>query len=267
MENEATNTINTEPVDARMGEATLKQALRVWIEPEIERRRAEGTLPENFELLGAQVIMNVGEKTRVRLNGEVRGAMVTRLKKPSATEKGEPVYWDQIEDVDEIQLAEEDANAGHLTIVRADTRWLIAFNFRYNAQRAETVISAAKEFLDTAVHANEHGRERAFRENLFGAVELIAKSRLLLNPDPDVLKARTHQGVSSKIHQEARLGNVDRSFVALLKKLEGYRPTARYVAGDVEHDRGVNDAMIALARETLEAVEQMIPKRVSLADG
>ena len=36
----------------------MKQVLELWINPEIERRREAGRLPDNFVVTGAQIIMN-----------------------------------------------------------------------------------------------------------------------------------------------------------------------------------------------------------------
>ena len=55
---------------------TLHETFRLWIDPEIERRKAEGALPRGFQLQAAQVILNVGEPTTVRLNEEVRAVML-----------------------------------------------------------------------------------------------------------------------------------------------------------------------------------------------
>jgi len=43
-------------VDEQVKEAVIRQAMEFWIEPEIERRRAAGTLPDAFALSAAQVI-------------------------------------------------------------------------------------------------------------------------------------------------------------------------------------------------------------------
>ena len=52
------------------GERLLKQALDLWINPEIERRRKDGRIPRGFAIKAAQVIMNVGKPLEVRLNEE-----------------------------------------------------------------------------------------------------------------------------------------------------------------------------------------------------
>jgi hypothetical protein len=45
-----------ERVDEPIKEAIVRQALEFWIDPEIERRREAGKLPDDFALSAAQVI-------------------------------------------------------------------------------------------------------------------------------------------------------------------------------------------------------------------
>jgi hypothetical protein len=50
-----------------------------WINPEIERSREAGTLPEDFALSAAQVILDPGaDELQVRLNEEVKAAALVR---------------------------------------------------------------------------------------------------------------------------------------------------------------------------------------------
>jgi hypothetical protein len=47
-------------VDEQIRQAVIQQAMDFWIKPEIERRRAAGTLPTDFALSAAQVILDPG---------------------------------------------------------------------------------------------------------------------------------------------------------------------------------------------------------------
>lgn len=43
-------------IDLDFMQRTINQTMDIWVNPEIERRRKEGLLPENFKLKMAQVI-------------------------------------------------------------------------------------------------------------------------------------------------------------------------------------------------------------------
>ena len=167
-------TISTEPRrDARMnveevsqpdGSRFLRELFDIFINPEIERRKTSGTLPANFRLESAQVIMNVGQHRVIRLNDEVRALMKTKVRPDAKPQMGAPVYWDEIEGIEDFQLTEEDPNAGHATILRASDGWLLFFDFRYNGQRVADVLAAADEFLAMSEYAKERHHMRAFME-------------------------------------------------------------------------------------------------------
>ena len=242
----------------------LQQVFDLWVNPEIERRRQAGTLPPSFQLESAQVIMNVGEPTLVRLNIEVRAVMrVVPAVPVKESDKGNPIYWDQISSIEEIQLLDLDPNAGHVTMLKAPKGWAISFDFRYNAQRVQELLQTAEEFLDSAEHAGTQNHPRVFMENLFAAAELTAKARLMMEPDEQLLKAKSHKLIGQKINLEGHLGNVDRDFVRLLNQLTRERGTARYVEGKVDLETNQMASMAGVVRSCLGTVKSSAPVRYS----
>jgi uncharacterized protein (UPF0332 family) len=108
--------------------------------------------------------------------------------------------------------------------------WYLAWDMRYNAQRIDTTIKVAAEFMESArdnLNASSP-RLRPFIENLFGAVELLAKAVLLILPDKKVLRGKTHGLIKSNFNQWSNLGNIDSDFANLLNELECMRNPARY---------------------------------------
>ncbi|AKU95762.1 hypothetical protein AKJ09_02426 [Labilithrix luteola] len=244
------------------GQTFLQQVFDLWVTPEIERRKNAGTLPGDFDLRGAQVIMNVGEPNIVRLNDEVRAVMITKLKGGSVgLQNGDPVYWDQIEGIDEIHLTDQDPNAGHVTILRVGSGWAINFDFRYNASRVRELLDAANEFFEAAESARFKNHQRAFMENLFAATELTAHARLMFEPDERILGSKKHSFIAAKINHHGHMGNVDRAFVALLNDLIRQRGTARYVAGRVDLDPSRMEEMASVVKCNLESLKSGAPKR------
>jgi hypothetical protein len=58
----------------------MQQVLELWINPEIERRREAGRLPDDFSLTRAQVIMNLDANApEVRFNKEIKAVVAIRL--------------------------------------------------------------------------------------------------------------------------------------------------------------------------------------------
>lgn len=76
--------------EAIANQRTLRDTFRLWIDPEIERRKAAATLPEDFQLRIAQVILNVDAPTVVRINEEVRAAiLVSKMGGSAPKQKGD----------------------------------------------------------------------------------------------------------------------------------------------------------------------------------
>ncbi|MBX3197914.1 MAG: hypothetical protein KF894_07190 [Labilithrix sp.] len=250
--------------EAIANQRTLNETFRFWIDPEIERRKTAGSLPAGFQLHAAQVILNVGAPTTTRINEEVRAVMLVS-KKPdtAAKQKGDPIFWDEIQDVSEVQLTDLDPNAAHVTVIRIGARWLLTFDFRYNAARVEAQVKAAEEFFDCAENARVKGHVRAFMENLFAAAELTAKARLMFLPDEKILKAKSHGFVATRTNQDGKLGNVDQSFVELLNRLIRDRGAARYLHAPIEVTSDDMKVMADMLRANLDIVARSIPKRAN----
>jgi hypothetical protein len=266
---EATSLLGSSAVDESLlppdgQQRLLHRIFEFWANPEIERRRIAGTLPPGFALVSAQVIMNIGQPTVVRLNEEVQGGFHAI---PNAdVVGGEQFYWDQVQEIRDFQLTGADPNAGHFTIFWTGKGWLIFFDCRYNASKVGELLKAADEFLATAAFARERAHNRAFLENLFAAAELTAKARLILLPDEKILKSKKHAAIASRINLEARYGNVDKTFVAVLNDLGRRRGEGRYVEGGVALKDGQMVAMLATVGTMLEASKTNVPKRFALSE-
>ena len=241
------------------GEALLQQAFDLWLIPEIERRRQAGAIAEDWTLERAQVIFGNGdEPPAVRLNGEVKGtAIVTAAR---AIEKGEMITLDD-SGISDLVRDPEDEDMGHLTILPSPGGgWFISFDFRRNASTMRALADRADGFLATARAALVAGHLAPTAENLFAAVELLAKALLIWIPDESLLRSRTHQTVHRRFNSERRMGNVDPRFADLLNRLRDVRGSARYLRGDLLLDAREAEEMIAVAEEMLEAARAAIPR-------
>ncbi len=210
-----------EPDEITEADRIIEQTFDFWINPEIERRRQAGPLPEGFTLYAAQIIWNVDARgPEVRFNQEVRA--VLRARATRAVTPGEDVTTSisNVDDVVDIDLTGLDPNAAHETLVRRGGYWWIKYDFRYNATRVAAHIDVARQFLDAATSSRDKGHLHAFVENLFAAAELMAKGLLLMLPDKHLLTTKTHRFIRGQYNQWGKLGNTDPRFVRLLNRTE-----------------------------------------------
>lgn len=213
-----------------LGKRLCAQVFSLWINPEIERRKKEKRLPQNFCLLMAQIVMNIGQSPIVRLNEEVKATMLVRVTRD--VKPDDNVYLSDFNEIEKIDLTDSDPNAGHITMLLHKQHWVIHFNFHYNSEKVRKHLEAAHEFLLTARDCLLTKRFRSFYENLFAAVELTSKAWLLRMPLPTILESRNHKHIGSHINNHTKLGNVCENFSKLLNKLADSRGTARYLDGE-----------------------------------
>lgn len=252
---------NSEPggLPQEGAERAFKQAMDLWVTPEIERRRATGVLPDTFSLYRAQIIFMVDGPPEVRLNEEVSARLHVRVNR--AIEKGEAVSTSDIDEIVGVDLTDQDPNAAHVTMIRHRDGWVFTYDARYNAARIETVLATAREFLDCAGFALEGNRLRAFADNLYSATELLAKARLLTLPDPKLLVPRRgHRHLTISFNRWGTLGNTDPRFVSLLNKLIPLRQAARYPPKEFSLSLGEAKRLLSLAEEMFETVRREVPR-------
>jgi HEPN domain-containing protein len=128
----------------------------------------------------------------------------------------------------------DDPNAGHVTFILLDAIWYIAFDFRYNRDLATRHLGAAAEFLEAARHSHKENHQCAFVDNLFSAVELVAKATLLFIPDAEFRRKSSHKAIHSRYNRFAHLGNVSASYRDTFNRLSRLRRSARYLEGTID---------------------------------
>lgn len=246
-------------VDEQIKEAVVQQAMDFWITPEIERRRAAGDLPEDFALSAAQVILGDAEIPEVRLNEEVKAAILVEASRDVTA--GEEITADDIAAYKDIILTEDDPNAGHITIVSYLGQWGLAFDFRRNAAHIGKHIERSREFLDTAAWARLETKVASFVDNLFSATELMAKGLLIWMPDEKLLKGKNHGPLHDRFNYERKMENVDARFARLLNDLTALRRPARYLSRDLTMSNEQMDEMLAVAEDMHAALVASQPVR------
>ena len=252
-----------EQLPAELGERFLHQAWDLWVEPEIQRRRSEGRLPERFSPSKVQVIFNVEPTTpQVRFDDEVRAVASVRVNRPVTV--GEQVMSNDVAEVTDIALTNLDPNAGHLTMLYDGRQWVIRFDFRRNATLSTQTLDAALEFLGCAAYSLRKRYLRAFVDNLYSAAELLAKALLLMFADKAFMEAKKHTAVARRYNLWGKLGNTDPRYVTLLNRLAPLRGPARYLEKDLELTIEEATDMLATAKDMLESLRASVPRRVRI---
>lgn len=213
------------------GAALFDDVRRLWIDPEIVRRQADGRIAGAIDLRKAQIIFHLDHPPIIRLNDEVRGALRARLRPDVSVVEGDKVLESHIDEIERFVLTEEeDPDCAHLTAIRYGlTTWFIAFDLRYNSGLAHQHLCAAHEFLEAASTALAKGNLRPLFENLFAVAELCAKARLMLLPLPGIRDSKRHGLIRAELNRFANLNAVEQPFAKLLNDLEAARTSARYL--------------------------------------
>jgi len=207
----------------------LKQVMDIWVNPEIERRSKAGKLPEPFILNSAQIIIYPdGKPNVVRLNKEVKAQLIAVANRSIKVNEVAPLE-DMISEIREIMLTDrDDPNAGHVTFVKFNEKWNIAFDFRHNKKRADDRLNIAIQFLSSAKMNHEKELWRPFVDNMFSATELLATAQLLLHADKEYTKRQWHEGTERKYTAFVDMGNYKIDYKNTFLELSKLRKSARY---------------------------------------
>lgn len=230
--------------DPQVYENLLKQCFELWINPEAEKRKTEGTLNRDFSLKAAQIIFCLGHKPIVRLNKEVKVLVSAKLKR--TVKKGELIYTSDVEHIKGLQLTDEEKDFGHITIVLFKGSWIIGFSFIYDATKSKELLEIGQTYLSSAKKDFQGKNYRPMIESLSVAAENFAKARLYLLPDDLIRKTKKHGVVQAKVNIYAKTSNIiNIGFKDTFNKLQTIRDKARYstqfVMSEDEAEKMIND--------------------------
>ena len=225
----------------------LRQAEEFWWAPEIERRKAMGTLEEDFAIVMAQALFCPDGSVVVRFNEEVRGIANVRASRP--IDEGGQVYRTDLDGLESFDLLEEDLDCGHLTMIKVTSGWFLTFNFLRSRSLCASLLDSAKEFLDVVRFSIENDKLRPAVDNLYSACELVSKAQLIMSSMLD-RNSKSHRAIRGKINKWRKLGNINENFVTLFNKLGDLRPSYRY--------EGASTIPAVLSQEEISLVEDEI---------
>jgi uncharacterized protein (UPF0332 family) len=248
-------------MDQKAATHLLEQSFQLWFNPEVERRRSSGLLPPNYTVWAGQVIMDLElEKPLVRLNEEVRAMVHGKAARPVSA--GEAIALDtDLLSIDRITLTNEFPNAGHLTALIFKGSWIISFDFQHNAERIQTQLASADQFLSSARHCVQSNLPIAAIDNLYDAVQILAKCFLLAYPDKTALESKSHGFIETRLNLFGKRGAVSPASVRLLNELTQLRPKTRYALRPIEITAATLDRLLSSADNMRAEIERRRPKR------
>ena len=125
-------------LDEEATQNLFNHVMEIWVKPEIERRKKEGKIIQDFEIDKIQIVIKPEGIPEVRFNQEVNVTGIVRLiPGVKKTTLGEPVHFNEIQDILDIKMAEnENPDYGHLTMILFQKGWKISFDFRTNKKSA-----------------------------------------------------------------------------------------------------------------------------------
>lgn len=216
---------NNQPLNAEASKNMLDNVMKIWIKPEIEKRKRTNCLRDNFQLKAFQIVFfPPGRGNRVKLNEEVKAIAECRVKSPKKS--GDLVLDTDIDDVVGITLTDRYPDCAHITGISLNGSWHLAYDFVYNKKSSGEHLQAATEFLESAKDNLSMKRLRPFFEDAFACAELLTTAILL----PHLVNKKDHGSRIRNLEDWASLGNVHEKYVNLLKRLYGIRPSSRYLA-------------------------------------
>lgn len=234
----------------------LKQCFDLWINPEIHRRAAAGLITPPIHLFAAEIVMWPNKPPIVRLNSEVRAtfhAVAVR-----SIEAGEEITGADIQKIDGVTPAADEADAGHLNLLSVGDSWHIQFDFTYNSAKIAELIKAAEEFIESTNAAVLGRRPRSLIELAWSAAEILATALLIVHPTQS---HKTHRGVMSQLHARRKNGVAGGEFARLLSELDKLRQPARYGSEPFKLDDARVQEIIASLGQMLAYVKQQAPAR------
>ena len=216
---------NDQPLSAEASKNMLESVMKIWIAPEIEKRKQAGYLKNDFRLKAFQIVFfPPGRGNRVKLNKEVKAIAECKVKSPKKS--GDLVLDTDIDGISSIKLPDKYPDCAHITGLFLNGSWHVCHDSVYNKKSSDEHVQAATEFLESAKDNLSKKRLRPFFEDAFACAELLTTAILL----PHLVDKRGHDTRIRSLEEWTELGNVPEKYVKMLKRLYGIRPSSRYLA-------------------------------------
>ncbi|MFI2281372.1 HEPN domain-containing protein [Nocardia beijingensis] len=204
-------------------ETLIDQMFELWILPHIE---ASNLAITRGEVTRALIVLHPRGVPEVMLNKQAE--LIATVKVRDDVAEGELVTLGNVEGISDMHPAHIDPDAGWIAFAFiADGRGAVAFDFRYNRNRALALLDRASDFMATAREALIAGRTGPAVENALAAGELAVTA--LTSLQNTTHKGRnSHSARQSWLNMYAHNGNGQLDWYQAMRKLLQVRPFARY---------------------------------------
>jgi hypothetical protein len=241
----------------------FKNMHELFFNPEIAKRKEQNLIPDDFTLIAAQALLFPdGRPHIVRLNNEV--SVEVKLKK--GVDKEDKDFWPASSEIEYVKLNEEEfLDCGHVTLILFRDGFQLSFDFSYNKQICAEHLTVAKQFLKTSKFALENDFVFAFIDNSFSAIELLAKTNLLVEANQNMRRKTSHNTIKAAFNLRYRNSQTqfEVSRREMFNRLSDARKAARYLEGKVTFNRSELETINA----TIEEMYLELCKRADFNDG
>lgn len=206
------------------GESAINQIFDIWVGPELGER---GVQLSRESIRKVVVELEPGKAPRVLLNEEATISASFTAKR--AIEPGEPVTADDIENLNDLRPDEVSPNSGWICFARIGQSEYVAFDFRYNRERALALLVRAGEFLTAARHAADEEFSNVAIDLAHSAAELTVQAQMLTQQN----ETNNHYERRRWLSSWAEHDNSPRQHSDILWNLSDLREQARYGSDQV----------------------------------
>jgi HEPN domain-containing protein len=205
----------------------IDQMFTLWILPHIEASNLDITRDQVAQAL---VVLHPHGAPEVKLNEQAE--LLATVQVRNAVASGEPVTAENIEHMSSLRPAKIEPDSGWIAFAfLPGSGGAVAFDFRYNRDRAVELLKRASEFIATARDALAAGRPGPSVETALAAGELAVTAMTSLQNITH--KGRnTHGARQAWLNMYTHLGNGPQDWYKAMRRLLEARPFARY--GDPE---------------------------------
>lgn len=116
-------------LDEEASQRAFNDVHRLFVEPELQRRRERGALPENFRIHRCLVLLPPEATPVVRFNEEIGWEGRMRLGPAVTAKEGDPVFLAQVAGVDTVKPPKVDGKrVAFIYLYRVGRRWALAWD-------------------------------------------------------------------------------------------------------------------------------------------
>jgi hypothetical protein len=246
-----------------------QSTLRDIVYPEVLERARNGSLPPDFRLRMAHVLMYAEQSgNEVLLNDDVRFlAHVSLSEKKQIKQKHQVAVADaDIKDILGLYPSKKNnPNAAHIMLLKFRGSWHHACNLVYNIELVKKMFKQSTEFFETAKDSLDRKRWGASVDNLYSSTELGIQSLLLLMHQGKFSIHQDHDSTNKLFAGYITNSNLDPKYADHFSELRKLGRKGRYLRGIHDKEFAVEQSEImkrfSLTKELIIYVKNLLHSR------